>query len=173
MPSNRFRPIISGATYFITSVAFQRHRWFENPALAQVVVDQLKHYKNAYGFNLHAYTVMPDHYHAVITPGETKTISQVLHAVHSFTATLINQHLNSLDAKKIWQGNAWDVVARDEAAYWRMIAYTLLNPWREGLVNDPLQPYPFSNIAEWREKEDDEFLLDLFSQIHDWREFGE
>jgi len=173
MTSNRFRPIFPGATYFITSVSYQRQRWFDNPIFARIIVAQLKYYESAYGFDLHAYAVMPDHYHAVITPGEQKTISQILHAVHSYTATLINQQLNSGSKVKIWQGKAWDVVTRDEAAYWRMVAYTLLNPWREGLVSDPLQLYPFSNVYEWREREGDEFLLDLFAQIRDWREFGE
>jgi len=169
----RFRPIFPGATYFITSVAHERRHRFDNPVFAQIIVDQLKYYEKAYEFHLPAYAIMPDHYHAVITVGEKKTISQILHAVHSYTATLLNQQLGNTNKVKIWQGKAWDVVARDDAAYWRMIAYTLLNPWREGLVSDPLHPYPFSNIAEWREKEGDEFLLDLFAQIRDWREFGE
>jgi putative transposase len=173
MVSNRFRPIFPGATYFITSVSYKRKRWFANPVFAKIIVDQLKFYEKAYDFHLPAYAVMPDHYHAVITVGEKKTISQILHAVHSFTATIINQKFENTNKIRIWQGKAWDVVARDEAAYWRTIAYTLLNPWREGLVDDPLQPYPFSNITEWREREDDEFLLDLFAQIWDWGEFGE
>ncbi len=173
MISNRFRPIIPGATYFITSVSNERKRWFANPVFAKIIVDQLKFHEKAYEFHLPAYAVMPDHYHAVIVVGEKKTISQILHAIHSYTATLINQQLNSVDKVKIWQGKAWDIVARNESAYWRMVAYTLLNPWREGLVSDPLQSYPFSNIAEWREKEGDESLLDLFAQIRDWREFGE
>jgi hypothetical protein len=50
MTSARFRPIISGATYFITTVAYQRQQWFDNPPLAQVVVDQLIYYQKAYDF---------------------------------------------------------------------------------------------------------------------------
>jgi putative transposase len=173
MTSNRFRPIIPGATYFITSVSHERKCWFANPVFAKIIVDQLKFYEKAYEFHLPAYAIMPDHYHAVITVGEKKTISQILHAIHSYTATLINQQLRGKVKVKIWQGKAWDVVARDDDAYWRMVAYTLLNPWREGLVSDPLQPYPFSNISDWREREDDEFLLDLFAQIREWRELGE
>ena len=173
MPANRFRPIISGATYFITSVTYQRRRWFDNHLLAQLVVDQLKYYQNHYKFDLHCHVVMPDHYHAVITPGGGKTIFQILHAVHSYTATLINQALGNTVKVKIWQGTAWDIVARDTDSSWRMCGYVLLNPWRAGLVKDPLQFYPFSNMADWRAREGDEFLLDLFAQIRDWREFGE
>ncbi|MDZ4159172.1 MAG: hypothetical protein U1B80_05205, partial [Anaerolineaceae bacterium] len=59
------------------------------------------------------------------------------------------------------------------SAYWQTIAYTLLNPWHEGMVSNPLEPYPFSNLREWREMEGDEFLLDLFARIRDRQEFGE
>ena len=78
------RPIIANATYFITSVTFRRERWFSQPQLAQVIVDQWKHYAQAYQFRLDAYSVMPDHYHVVLNVGEKKAISQILRAVHSY-----------------------------------------------------------------------------------------
>jgi putative transposase len=173
MKSTRFRPIFPGASYFITSVSYSRKHWFADPVFANMIIEQMKFYEKAYEFLLPAYAIMPDHYHAVITTGEKKTISQILHALNSFTATRINQYLGNSPKLKIWQGDSWDVVARDEATYWRTIAYTLLNPWCEGLVSDPLEPFPFSNLSEWREREGDEFLLDLFAQFRDWREFGE
>jgi REP element-mobilizing transposase RayT len=89
---SRFHPIFPGATYFITSVAYKRRRWFVNPALARIIVDQLVHYQKEYQFELPAYAILPDHYHAVITVGERKTISQILHAVHSHSATLITNN---------------------------------------------------------------------------------
>jgi hypothetical protein len=49
--------------------------------------------------------------------------------------------------------------------YWQTIAYTLLNPWREGLVRHPLERYPFSNIGWWLEQEGEMFLLDIFGTL--------
>ncbi|MBI4730555.1 MAG: transposase [Chloroflexi bacterium] len=91
--ARRFRPIIPGATYFVTSVAYLRQRWFAYPAFSQIVVDQLNYYRKLYQFDLPAFAVLPDHYHIVITPGTEKNISQILHAIHSYSATLINQQL--------------------------------------------------------------------------------
>ena len=65
---------------------------------------------------------------------------------------------------KIWQGDSWDEVIRNEEMYWQKIAYTLLNPWRAGLVKDPLDKFPFSDIADWVQREGEEFLLELFSR---------
>lgn len=161
---SRARIILSESTYFITSVTHQRRKWFINNDLAQIVVDQWKHYSNAYEFILDAYCIMPDHYHVILNVGKKKTISQILHAVDSYTATRINQQVGNKTKVKIWQGGSWDEIIRTEKMYWQKIAYTLLNPWREGLIQEPLDSYPFSNIDEWRSEMGDEFLADLFAQ---------
>ncbi|MBI3913836.1 MAG: transposase [Chloroflexi bacterium] len=155
------RPILPEATYFITCVSDERRKWFVNPRLAQIVVDQWKHYARAYEFTMDAYCVMLDHYHVVLNVGKKKTISQILHAVDSYTATLINETLGNKTKVKIWQGNPWDEMIRNEKMYWQKVAYTLLNPWREGLVKEPIDPYPFSDIDEWRVKMGEEELAEL------------
>ncbi|HOQ98252.1 MAG TPA: transposase [Anaerolineae bacterium] len=159
------RPIISGATYFVTTTAYDRQRWFAQAELAQIVVDQWKHYECDYGFHLDTYCVMPDHYHVVLCVGERKTISEILHVVDSYVATLVNQYLGKWERKvKVWQGRPWDEVIRSEEMYWQKIAYVLLNPWRARLVREPLDLYPFSDIKEWIEREGEEAMLELFSR---------
>ena len=158
------RPILTESTYFITCVAHQRRKYFANPALARIVVAQWKHYAVEDEFQLDTYCVMPDHYHVVLNVGKKKTISQILHDVNSFTATLINEELRNKTKVKIWQGKPWDEIIRSEEMYWQKVAYVLLNPWREGLVKEPLDSYLFSNIDEWREREGEEFLADLFAR---------
>ena len=88
-----------------------------------------------------------------------------MHAVNSYTATLINQTKDNISKIKIWFGDPWDVVIRDDEMYWQMVAYTLLNPWRAGLVQDSLETYAFSNICDWIAREGEEFVLDIFSQF--------
>jgi REP element-mobilizing transposase RayT len=123
-----------------------------------------------YEFHLDAYCVLPDHYHVILNVGLKKTISQILHAVHSYTATRINKGLGRKKKIKIWEGSAWDEVIRNEEMYWQKIAYTLFNPWRSGLVKDPVEIYPLSNLLEWYEREGEDFILDLFSRYKRWYE---
>jgi len=158
------RPIISEGIYFITAVTYERHLLFARHDLAQIVIDQWKHYAGVYEFKLDAYSVLPDHCHVVLQVGHHKTISQILHAVHSYTSTLINQSLDNPIKERIWQGSAWDEVIRDEEMYWQKIAYTLLNPWRAGIVSDPMDTYAFSNITEWIQREGGDFVNELFSK---------
>jgi len=119
------------------------HQWFTNPQFARIVVDQWKHYERAYEFHLNTFSVMPDHYHVVLNVGQQKTISQILHAINSYTVTLVSQQLEQTLKPKIWEGNPWDEVIRSEEMYWQKVAYTLFNPWGEGLVSDPLSPIHF------------------------------
>jgi putative transposase len=164
------RPIIPDAIYFITSATHQRHRWFANPDFARIMVEQWKYYEKAHEFQLHTYSILPDHYHVVLAVGAKKTISQILHAVNSYTVTLINRKLGRRTKVRVWKGNPWDEGIRDKDMYWEKVAYTLLNAWREGLVRDPLEPYPFSDLAAWLEREGEQFLLDLFSRYKRWGE---
>jgi putative transposase len=158
------RPIIPGATYFVTSVTYQRRPLFANAEYAQIVVEQWKHYEKAYEFKLDAYSILPEHSHIVLNVGTLKTISEILNSVNSYIATLINRKQERKVKVKIWEGRPWDEVIRDEEMYWQKIAYTLLNPWRAGLVKDSFDPYPFSNMAEWQAREGMEFMQDLFGR---------
>jgi len=106
----------------------------------------------------------------VLNVGVKKTISQILHAVHSYTATLNNKQLGQITKIKVWEGNAWDEVVRSEEMYWQKIAYTLFNPWRAGIVQDLFELYPFSNLAEWYDREGEEFIIALFARYKRWFE---
>ncbi len=164
------RPIIPSATYFVTANTDGRQRWFAEPVLAQIVVEQWRHYAGTYGFHLHTYCVLPDHYHVVLQVGLEKTISQILHAVNSYVATLVNEQLGQQPKRKVWQGRPWDEVIRDEDMYWQKVAYVLLNPWRPKLVKDALEPYPFSDIGAWVAREGKEAMLELFSRHRRYQE---
>jgi REP element-mobilizing transposase RayT len=165
-----FRPIIERADYFITCTTHHRKTWFSNPNLAQIVVEQWRHYEQTYELVIHTYAVHPDHYHIVVNVGEKKTISEIIHAVNSYSSTKINEALGKERKVKIWGGRPWDEVIRNEEMFWQKVAYTLFNPWRAGYVENPLSLYPFSNIDEWIEREGDEFLWDLFSRYKRWYE---
>jgi putative transposase len=53
-------------TYFVTAATHQRRRLFQVTANAELFIATLHHYREH--FTLHAYVVMPDHIHLLITP---------------------------------------------------------------------------------------------------------
>ncbi|HEY47601.1 MAG TPA: hypothetical protein G4O14_12580 [Anaerolineae bacterium] len=63
------RIIVPDQCYFITSATHKRRPIFSDRRLAKIIVDQWKHYEEAFAFKLDAYCVLHDHYHTVLSIG--------------------------------------------------------------------------------------------------------
>jgi putative transposase len=55
-------------TYFITTVTANRRRLFQVEANANLLIDTLTHYREQNRYQLHAFVIMSDHFHAILTP---------------------------------------------------------------------------------------------------------
>lgn len=151
---------------FISATVYRRQRIFSNPIVAQRFIEVIKLCERRKDLSIHAYCVIPDHYHAVIELAGQKTLSQILHSIHSyFVHFYFKDILQSPNTLKIFN-RAWDEWIRNERMYWQKIAYTLLNPWRAGLVGHPYDSYPFSNIDEFKSKYGMEFLSELLGEYN-------
>ncbi len=158
------------AILFITAVTHERRKWFSRPEFAQAIIAHWHWYSRRYDFQLFAYCVLPDHYHSLIQLDGEKTISQILHAIHSYTATAITTRLNAAKRPKVFQKGTWSEVIRSQDMYWQKAAYILMNPWRAGMVPHPLTPYPHSNLQDWLDAYGQVFMEDLFSKYRRWGE---
>ena len=162
--SRRKRIHKEGATYFITATTRNRRDLFCEKKLAEVLVRQFYHYREGYQYDLHAYVVLPDHYHLLITVDEESDISNIIHSINSYSAYRINEIKGSRRKEGIWQRDCWTEVIRNKEMYRQKLAYILANPWKEDLVDHPLEEYEFSNLGEVKQDKGEEYILDLFSQ---------
>jgi putative transposase len=55
-------------TFFVTSATFNRRRLFQVAANAELFLETLQHYRREGHYKLHAFVVMPDHIHLLLTP---------------------------------------------------------------------------------------------------------
>ena len=55
-------------TFFVTTVTANRRRLFQVNANAALLLDVLRNYREQGRFALHAFVVMPDHLHVLLTP---------------------------------------------------------------------------------------------------------
>lgn len=62
------------------------------PEVASIVTHALQHFDGE-RYVLHAWCVMPNHVHVVVTPMGENRLSSVLHSWKSFSAKQINKHL--------------------------------------------------------------------------------
>jgi putative transposase len=122
---------------FVSTQTEGRKPFFRHQRWAELIITTLKHYADS-SYLLHAYVVMPDHLHLLITPSESIEKSvQLIKGGFSFKAK------RELDWKgAIWQEGFTDHRIRDEEDWKRHLDYIRVNPLRTHLVDDSvLYPY--------------------------------
>jgi putative transposase len=112
------------------------------PEIADLTVEAFFHGANKLGFyELHAYVVMANHVHLLITPHVK--LAKITHSLKRFTAREANRVLE-LTGKPFWQDESYDRLVRDGAELQRIQRYIEHNPVRAGLVAMP-EDYPWSS----------------------------
>ena len=131
MPNSRLRVKV------YHEVAGRKKVLFCNPSF-----NVLLHYEET-GYKLHAYVVMPDHLHLIITPFETLEKSvQLIKGGFSFRAR------RELEwAGEIWLPGFTDHRIRDEEDWHRHLEYIRKNPVDAKLVEDVI-PYEFIGFPD-------------------------
>ncbi len=117
-------------------------QWLANAEIAKIVEDALRHPE----CDLHAYAIMPNHVHALITPKIAP--SQLMHAIKGRSAREANQLLGVL-GKAFWQHESYDHLVRSPQEFTKIQRYIENNPVKAGLATAP-EKYRWSS-AWWRE----------------------
>ena len=65
-------------TYLVTAVTAQRRRLFQVTANAELFEQTLLDYRNQERYLLHAFVIMPDHFHALITPSPEVSLEKAV-----------------------------------------------------------------------------------------------
>ena len=116
-------------------------RVLSRPQAAEIVEAAISYFQQV-RYALHAWVVMPDHVHAVMTPSEGQEMSKILHSWKSFTANRINNLFGR--SGRLWQEESFDHVIRSEEDLLKFIAYTEDNPVNAGLCDAP-EDWPFGS----------------------------
>jgi putative transposase len=128
--------------YFLSTQTKDRLCFFRNERWARLMMEVLGHYRES-GYILHAYVVMPDHLHLLITPVESIEKSmQLIKGGFSFRAK------KELEFKgEIWQQGFTDHRIRDEDDWMHHLKYIRLNPVNAKLVEDSVL-YPYMDFPD-------------------------
>ena len=114
------------------------------PEIAELVVGALQDGQHKLQrYQLHAFVVMPNHVHLLITPKVFS--SRWLAPLKGFTAYRANEVLTS-HGQAFWQDESYDHLVRSQAEFDRIRAYIEQNPVSAGLVADA-QQYPWSSAS--------------------------
>ena len=138
----------SGKAFLAMDRLLDRHAagptYLRRPKLAEIIVAALQDGERRFHrYQLHAYVVMPNHVHLLVTPKVFAT--QWLAPLKGFTAHRCNALLGS-HGKHFWQDESYDHLLRSDAEFHRIRSYIEENPVTAGLVPEAAQ-HPWSSAA--------------------------
>ncbi|MHB1560544.1 MAG: REP-associated tyrosine transposase, partial [Isosphaeraceae bacterium] len=122
------------------------------PEIARLVEDALLHFDGT-RYDLQAWTIMPNHVHALIVPLHGNSLSSIVHSWKSFTAKQANARLGL--SGQFWQEEYFDRMIRDEDHWYNTVAYIEENPVKAGLCARA-EEWPFGSACRGGEAEEEE-----------------
>jgi putative transposase len=131
IPSRTAKP----GTYFITTATHNRRRLFQVERNADLLLETIDHYRT--GYLLHAYVVMPDHVHLLITPTDI-TLERTMQLIKGGFSHRLASKL------PVWQRGFTDHRIRDDADYNVRLNYLHRNPV-EARLCESAESYRFSS----------------------------
>ena len=117
--------------------------FLRQPAVAEVVVTSIRRGVELGHYELHAFVVMPNHVHVLLTPRLPP--SRLLKSLKGYTARQANRLLGRM-GEPFWQRESYDHWVRNETEFHKIVAYIESNPVKAGIVQRP-SDYPWSSAV--------------------------
>ncbi len=153
------RLISPPGTYFVTFSTWQRRRMFVVENYARLFLQTLYRYRRGGRYQLHAFVVMPEHVHLLLTPAHDVTLEHAIQLIKGGYSHALGSTLGR--KREIWQRGFTDHRIRDDRDFMNHVNYIHQNPVRRGIVYDPseyrycsafpgfkLDPWPSAAKAE-------------------------
>src|SRR5437764_1293386 len=115
-------------TYFTTFSTAARRRVFQVEKNAELMVETLQRYRTQGRFLLHAFAVMPDHVHALITPAADVSLERAIQFMKGGFSFRLKSKL------EVWERGHFDKRVPDKHAYDACVLYIHRNPVAARLV---------------------------------------
>jgi putative transposase len=152
-------------TYFLTSTVTRFTNIFHHREPADIVLANINFYLKQFKASLHAFVIMPNHIHLLLTMGENGTVSQFMGRIKEYSAKQIIEWCKRNACKEmltkfagsaaqyrpehhyqVWQARFDDLLIRTEKQYLIKAEYIHNNPLQERwqLASAP-EEYPLSS----------------------------
>jgi putative transposase len=127
-------------TYLVTAVTAERRSLFQVTATAELFERTLLGYRSQGKFLLHAFVIMPEHFHALITPAPDVSLEKAMQFIKGgFSFRLKSKH-------DVWMRSFNESQILTEEKFVSCVRYIEANPVRRGHTATP-QAYPFSSAG--------------------------
>ena len=139
-------------TYFVTFSAWQRRRLFIVEAYARLFLKTLYVYRRQGRFELHAFVLMPEHVHLLLTPIPGITLERSIQFIKGGYSRALGVELGR--KSEVWQRGFTDHCIRDAADFDIHRGYIHENPVKRALVGSAREyrycsAYPGFKLDSW------------------------
>ncbi|MFZ0521987.1 MAG: transposase [Candidatus Acidiferrales bacterium] len=138
------RRVRQAGVYFVSSRTWQSRALFRKPEVAALLVEQLLDCRSRGFYRLHAFVVMPDHFHALLTPAATVSLETAMQMIKGGSSRTIKVAMNY--NSPVWQKGFHDRWIRDRGEYKARLDYINQNPVVARL-STKLEDYLFSSAS--------------------------
>lgn len=131
-------------TYFVTSRTWESRSLFATAPACQVFIETFFHYRGEGAYRVHAFVLMPEHFHVLITPASNVTLERAVQYIKGGSARKMGEELRL--RFPVWQRGFSDHRIRDAEDYQAHVRYIEENSVKERLVELARQ-YPWSSAC--------------------------
>ena len=137
---------LAGLPHHIIQRGNNRQPVFLSPVDQQFFLDVLHDNARRSGVALHAYVLMPNHFHLLLTPDTDEALPQMMQSLgRSYVRYFNDRHGRS---GTLWEGRYRSTLIQPERHLLACMAYIDLNPVRDGLVAEARE-YPWSSHGHY------------------------
>jgi putative transposase len=115
-------------TYFVTSITANRRRLFQVDANAELLLQIICNHRTKNRFALHAFVIMPDHFHALLTPAPDVSLEKTMQFIKGGFSFQLKSKLD------VWMRSFNESQIRSREKFDTCRTYIEANPVRKGMV---------------------------------------
>jgi len=127
-------------TYHVTTVTAQRHHLFQVTAKAELLQQTILDYRRQGRFLLHTFVIMPDHFHALITPAPDVSLEKAVQFIKGGFSFRVKSKFD------VWMRSFNESQILTEEKFVSCVRYIEDNPVHERLVLR-VEDYPYTSAG--------------------------
>ena len=167
-PHSPPHPVRDQPLYLLTATCYEHVCRMEAQCRRQQVLDALFEQFTSGGMEIHAWAVLPNHYHLLVHVMDFQVLGGIFRLVHGPTARFWNLE-DGAPGRKVWYRFS-DRAIRSERHYYTTLNYIHYNPVKHRWAESPYD-WAESSVHWYLERRGREWLRDVWTR-YPVREYG-
>lgn len=142
--ARRKRIVIDGFTLHVTQRGNNRCATYQDASDYEVFLWFLRFAIQRYDLRVHAYALMSNHFHLMVTPGSAQTLARAIQSLGRRYVRYFNDRYKRTGT--LWEGRFRSAVITEDRYWLTCMRYVEMNPVRAGLVTTP-EAYRWSSYG--------------------------